>query len=143
MDEIKTFRQSNIELCRIFAILLVLLVHSNFGWCGWPSNLDSCRPSMLLVEALSIIGVNVFILITGYFSANLKTKSMINLLYICVFYALLKVVVGASTGHFVIKDMFFISGSNWFIPSYIGLLLLSPWLNALQTNKCLRGGYYC
>lgn len=30
-------RQSNLELCRILAILLVVLVHANFAWCGWPS----------------------------------------------------------------------------------------------------------
>ncbi len=128
-------RQTNIELCRIFAIVLVVLVHSNFAWCGWPADMASLRPPMLFVEAIAIIGVNVFVFITGWFSASIKYKSIVNLLYICLFYAIIRLVIGYFTGHFNPKYILFLSSSNWFIPSYIGLLLLTPWLNALPFNK--------
>ena len=95
---------------------------------------------MLFVEAIAIIGVNVFVFITGWFSASIKYKSIVNLLYICLFYAIIRIVVGCFTGHFNPKDILFLSSSNWFIPSYIGLLLLTPWLNALPFNKKTGGG---
>lgn len=133
-------RQSNLELCRIVAILLVVLLHSNFGWCGWPSSIDDCNIPMLFVEAFAIVGVNVFVMITGYFSTNLKTKSIINLFYICLFYAVVRLLYGVATGHVNPKDIFFISSSNWFIPSYLGLLLFTPMLNAIDRQKYSLGG---
>lgn len=128
-------RQSNLELCRILAILLVVLVHANFAWCGWPSNFSECNFARLLTEGFAIIGVNVFVLITGYFSTSIKIKSLANLVYICLFYAVIRLLVGYVTGCFDIKDIFFISKSNWFIPSYIGLLLFTPFLNNINLNK--------
>ena len=135
-------RQTNIELCRIAAIMLVVLVHSNYAWCGWPTNLASCRIPMLFVESLAIIGVNVFVLITGYFSANIKTKTFVNLFYICLFYGIVRLVFGAFTGHLNLTDALFISNSNWYIPTYIGLILLTPWLNAVRMTHKMGGGNF-
>lgn len=138
-------RQSNIELCRIFSILLVILVHSNFAWTGTPGEGGNESIMRFQVQAFSIVGVNVFIIITGWFSTSLKTKSIFNLFYICLFYSILKLVWGAVIGSLVLKDVFFISNSNWFVVSYLGLLLLTPLLNNItQFNKrlhvCLGGG---
>ena len=132
-------RQSNLELCRIFSIMLVVLVHSCFGWIGWPEDIRSCDVPLLFVEALSCIGVNVFVILTGYFSTSIKAKSIINLLYICLFYAIVRLVVGYFTGNIEIKDIFFISRSNWFIPTYLGLVFFTPWLNAIEMNKKMGG----
>lgn len=110
-------RQSNLELCRIVAILLVVLLHSNFGWCGWPSSIDDCNIPMLFVEAFAIVGVNVFVMITGYFSTNLKTKSIINLFYICLFYAVVRLLYGVQ------QDMLIPRIFSLF-PVLIGLSLL-------------------
>lgn len=132
-------RESNLELCRIFSILLVVLVHSCFGWIGWPDNVETCDVYLLFVEALSCIGVNVFVLLTGYFSTSIKPKSISNLLYICLFYAIIRLIVGFFTGNLEIEDVFFISKSNWFIPTYLGLILITPWLNAIEMNKRLGG----
>lgn len=129
-------RQSNIELCRIFSILLVILVHSIFAWTGTPGEGGNESIMRFLVQAFSIVGVNVFIIITGWFSTSLKTKSIFNLLYICLFYSLVKLIWGVVAGTLEIKDIFFISNSNWFVVSYLGLLLLTPLLNNItQLNK--------
>lgn len=132
-------RQSNLELCRIFSILLVVLVHSCFSWIGWPDDFETCDVHLLFVEALSCIGVNVFVLLTGYFSTSIKPKSIANLLYICLFYAIIRLIVGYFTGNLEIEDAFFVSKSNWFIPTYLGLILITPWLNAIEMNKRLGG----
>ncbi len=119
-------RQSNIELCRLASILLVMLVHTTGQSLG-----HNVSFGVHLLEGFSIIGVNVFILITGYFSASPKKTSLINLAFICFFWMLVKVVCryyfGEGINH---KYAFFITSSNWFIPSYIALLFVAPMLNS-------------
>ena len=127
-------RKSNIELCRIMAIILVVLLHSNFAWTGMPHETNASFFRFLL-QAFSIIGVNVFVLITGYFSTSLKAKNLVHLFYVCFFYAIVKLVYGAMSGNLVTKDFFFISNSNWFIVSYLGLLLFTPFLNNMAQNR--------
>ena len=80
-------RQSNIELCRLVSILLVMLLHTTNESLG-----DNMSFGALLLEGITIIGVNVFILITGYFSATPKKTSLFNLAFICFFWMILTVV---------------------------------------------------
>lgn len=65
MESIK--RQSNIELCRLVSILLVMILHTTHQSLGTDVSLG-----IQMLEGFTIIGVNVFVLITGYFSATLK-----------------------------------------------------------------------
>lgn len=119
-------RQSNIELCRLASILLVMLVHSVGKSLG-----DDVALGAYLLKGFSIIGVNVFILITGYFSATPKKTSLINLAFICFFWMFFKVGARYLFGEEIgIKDFFFLTSANWFIASYIGLLFLAPILNS-------------
>lgn len=115
------------ELCRILSIVLVMLVHTTFQSVGW----DCSSPGILIVAAFSIIGVNVFVLITGYFSTEPKKISLANLLFICLFWMIIKISVRCGFGlPFRWADCFFVTKSNWFIPSYLCLLFLTPVLNA-------------
>lgn len=132
-------RQSNIELCRLASILLVMLVHTTHQSLGNDMSLGA-----LLLEGFSIIGVNVFILITGYFSATPKKTSLINLAFICLFWMIVKVICRYEFDQSLgIKYAFFITSSNWFIASYIGLLFLTPIFNVFcnsVSKKTLWGG---
>lgn len=128
-------RQSNIELCRIASILLVILVHSTFQSIGW----DYSSFGILLLAAFSIIGVNVFVLITGYFSAEPKKISLANLLFICLFWMIIRVVVYFFFGQTVNwRNLFFVTRSNWFIPSYLCLLFIAPVLNSFCASASKR-----
>lgn len=127
-------RQSNIELCRILSIILVLVVHSNFAYLGWPNSLEETNIFRLLLQGASIIGVNVFILITGYFSTYPKKKSIANLAFTIIFYGVLLLGLVWYKGNFSYKSVLFISSSNWFILDYIGLLLFCPFLNSYIEN---------
>lgn len=126
-------RSSNMELCKICAIILVLLVHSVFPITGRPLTTSDSNVSALFWEALSIIGVNVFVLVTGYFSTVPKKKSVSNILFICLFYAVIRIVCELFTHSFNYESLFFVSKTNWFVPAYLGLLLLTPAL-----NSCVR-----
>ena len=123
-------RQTNIELCRIVAILLVLLVHSGVVSFGDIGKYDSSYRGILIMESFSIVCVNLFILISGYFSISLRWQSVLRLVWICVFYGLISVGMSYLLGFPVsYKSFLFVSGTNWFIATYIGLMLCSPMLN--------------
>ena len=132
-------RQSNIELCRIASILLVMLVHSTGQSLGDEMGLDAH-----ILKGFTIIGVNVFVMITGYFSATPKKISLLNLAFICLFWMAIKVGCRLWFGQPVsIKYAFFITNSNWFIANYIGLLLFAPILNSFcktSSRRALLGG---
>lgn len=132
-------RQSNMELCRLASILLVMLVHTTYVTLG-----TDVSYGVMLLEGFSIIGVNVFILLTGYFSASPKKNNLINLAFICLFWMVVRVICRYAFGEPLdYKYAFFITSSNWFIASYIGLLFLCPILNSfckLVNNRVLWGG---
>ena len=135
-------RQSNIELCRIFSILFVMILHSTFNAIAR----EAGEPSFIIyyISALSIIGVDVFVLITGYFSVIPKKTSLINLAFICLFWMLIKIICRSNLDYEInFTHYFFITSSNWFIPCYIGLLFMAPILNAFcdkASKKQLLGG---
>lgn len=118
-------RQSNMELCRIASILCVMLVHSTFQPLG-----HNVSFWVMLLAGFSIVGVNVFVMLAGYFTATPKKTSLCNLAFICFFWMIVKMVC-----HYIFnqrigyKDFFFVTSSNWFVPSYIGLLFFAPILN--------------
>ena len=138
----KRTRQSNFELARIFSMVLVLILHSTYSALGWPEEVDGISCGRLLVESLAIVGVNVFVLISGYFSIEPKLKSIKNFIFICLFYGIFSMIYHLSTGEFSIRNVFFVSSGNWFVVSYIGLLIVSPFLNSL-INSNIRWGGYC
>lgn len=136
-----TRRQSNIELCRIVSILLVMILHSTYN-----AVIVMGGGNFLLyyISALSIIGVNVFVMITGYFSTTPKKTSLINLTFICLFWAIVKAIthlfLGLKNSY---ADILFLTNANWFIPCYIGLIFMAPIFNAYcekASKKQLLGG---
>lgn len=127
-------RQSNIELCRLASILLVMLVHTTTQSLGYEASLG-----VKLLTGFTIVGVNVFILITGYFSTTPKKSSLANLAFICLFWMIVKVAFRYGFNEPVtFKHPFFITSSNWFIASYIGLLFLTPMLNSFCNSAVKR-----
>lgn len=135
----KKIRQSNMELCRLFSILLVILVHTTARSVGQ----NACYGIQLL-EGFSIIGVNVFVLLTGYFSATPKKSNLLNIAFICFYWMIISLIFKMVINEPIkFKDFFFISSSNWFIPSYILLIVFSPILNVFcntVNKKALMGG---
>ena len=130
-----SMRQSNIELCRIASIVLILLVHSAFAANGIPTTLSASSLWLIILESISIIGVNVFILISGYFSIKLKPQTIYTLVFACAFYYILLTGTSVLLGEpFRIKSLLFVSHSHYFILDYLGLALLSPILNTFAEN---------
>lgn len=135
-------RNSCIELYRILATFAVLIVHFN-GWFLGDSPLpdyDISNPTLfrtgqMVIKALSIICVNMFVIISGYFGIKLKLSSIIKLyIYLALIYIPLYLLRYVSTDDFLFADFmekcFVISYAGYFIQCYFMLMILSPVLNS-------------
>ena len=135
-------RQSNIELLRIISMAMVLCLHIDGASLGLPelkgeiSTLSSRDMWRLAVEALSIVVVNCFTLISGYFGIRLRLKTVFIYLFQCVFYSvIIYTVVSLFISHtFTWKDwgtswLVLTHTDLWYVPAYFLLMILSPFLN--------------
>lgn len=132
-------RKSNIELLRIIAMFMVVLVHSNFWSLGIPSIADLSSNTLpaysrYLFESFTIISVNEFILISGYFTIKPSIKGLFNFLFTCLFYSLgfliIHSIINKQINFVDIYKSFFLTSDYWFIKSYLALYMISPILNS-------------
>lgn len=144
-----TARQSYFELLRIIAMLLVLIVHTDFLSLGAPTSEEIASHPFsstmrFVVESLSLVCVNVFVLISGYFGIKATRQSICSLLFMVVFWRAFTLVaylfanpilhLGNDPNVYEIALMLIPGYSDWFVESYILLLLISPVLNAFIDN---------
>ncbi len=144
-------RASNFELLRILAMLLILILHANFLTFRFPTQeAIHTRPLLALgqvwSEALAIVGVNVFILISGYFSIKARVKGIVSLLFQALFYTFgvycTLVLLGVEPfgkSELIGSLMPLNRKAEWFLPTYLGLMLFAPLLNAFAQRTDERG----
>ena len=140
-------RKSNFELLRIVAILFIISFHYVYH-SGYVFN--SLNINSLIIESfyfLGELGVNLFILITGYFQVKGKFsgKKLIKLIIEVNFYNI--IIVFAY--HYLNGSLFYLITSKkdmillffsvifqkyWFISYYIVLYILSPFINKIIKN---------
>lgn len=132
-------RESNIELLRIIAMLLVVLLHANYFSLGRVeiSNLEAVTPQLFIkafAEQLCIISVNVFILISGWFGIRPNLKGGLSLLYQVAFFHLLIILLLFSLEETIsISSIilgFYLGALYWFVVAYLILYAIAPVLNA-------------
>ena len=137
----KKTRQSNIELLRILAICGVIVLHYNGGSCNALGHvaLGSSNHWFLLgLEGLFICAVNLFILISGYYSCTTQRREPIKaiglLLQVMAFYGAVYLLDAFRSGTFSVTDFIATTlPTNYFVVQYVALYLISPYLNlALQ-----------
>lgn len=88
---VKQQRDSNIELLRVVAMLMILTLHTRFEGIEavYDGIVDANHLCRFSFQALSIVGVNLFVLISGYFGIRMKASSIINLLFQIVYIAVI------------------------------------------------------
>lgn len=149
-----TARQSNIELLRIFAMVMIIAhhigAHSGFDYSATMPVWNKIW--IQFIQTGGKIGVNIFVLISGYFLICAKSlrlskvaKLWVQLLTYSVGLYLLFVLLGEETfsAWALIGRFFPITNSSWwFAKTYFILFLLSPFinigLNALGQKNHLR-----
>lgn len=159
MTYTKPVRDSNLELLRIVAMMFIVLHHFivhgyqlaklNTPYFSLFPKQDMLNAGILLsANSFFIIGVNLFLLISGYYSIKLKWKSVINLALICLFYdyGLLSISSLISGSAFPVPWweplIYVFTRSGWFITCYFALMLLSPAINRVTEIFTTRERIY-
>ena len=141
-------RQSGIELLRIVAIVMVLVCHANARVLGLPSRAEVFSvpaPSIarMLFGAMAVYGVNIFVMISGWFGIHAKPKSLAKLLFEVLFllwgiYAVFLLTGNATFNMHDIKVCLALTDEYWFVMAYVGLYIFSPVLNAFVEKASKR-----
>lgn len=131
-------RESAIEILRILSILMIILhhfaVHGKFDF-------ENDQLNEFFVQIFSIggkLGVNIFVLISGYFlvKSKFKVKKVVLLVFQVLFWSVTVMAVIYGFGfaepdpNVIFKSFFPITYKMyWFASAYVVLYLLSPFLN--------------
>ena len=142
----KKKRDANIELLRIVAMLMIITLHFNSRSnallvLGEPAS--SVQIFATILEAVAITGVNVYVLISGYYLSSSKVKLSKVLLLILQVYFYTLLISGAMmlVGAYSVKPedkldralryLFPISSEHyWFVTAYVIMYVLAPVMNA-------------
>ncbi len=144
-------RQLNLELLRILSMLMIVLMHliNHGGVLEW---VEDGSPSYYLVWTLfgiSFVAINCYVLISGYFLCEsrfsfrriAKTEGQV-WFYSILLYLAAVFLFGQEIDISTLVSAVFpvLSCEYWFVTMYIGMLLLSPFVNRLL-NGLSRGQF--
>lgn len=130
-------RKSNIELLRIISIFLILVVHATYCSFGTPTiNEIQNNPTKSFfyigIENISVICVDVFVLISGWFGIHPQIKNIGSLFFQCIYFSLLMCLLGNVT------DLYSIGINDYtrcfihfphFVVCYAVMYMLVPTIN--------------
>lgn len=137
-------RDSNIELARIVAMLLILALHAfnYYFWNDLSQQVTTQNIVAILGEAFTSCAVGLFVIISGWYGIKPKVKSIANIVFQVVFYGiilfLIVSIIKGSAQWKGLRDALLLSDSLWFIKSYFLLYILSPVLNAFVEKSDKR-----
>lgn len=143
-ENIKKDRQSNIELLRI-VLMLMIITHHYCVNAGFDKliDLNNITTNTIIIQFMAIggkVGVNAFILISGYFMVNSKFNKTKVIKLICeiVFYNIIIMVFLIFLGYkyeinTIVKDLgsLIFDYPETFIGSYLLVYILSPVINKM------------
>ena len=142
---LKVKRHLNIDLLRIVAMLMVVTLHF-IGKGGLLDAVQTLSPQYFVVlffQGISIVAVNCYVLISGYFliKSKFKFSKFFALIAQVLFYSVFIYLILLATGRIQFSTVslfkaFFpiLTNEYWFITAYIGMYLLSPFVNTLIQN---------
>ena len=141
-------RQSNMELLRLVAMMMILVMHMDYGAFGLPTaesveNAPITTFGRIFVEHLCLVAVNVYVLISGWFGIRPKMKSFVRLMLQVAMYSIIItgafLLLGKTTFKIgYVTDMLIIGKQYWFVVSYLLLYLVSPILNTFVEHSSKR-----
>lgn len=133
-------RHTNMELLRILAMFLVLSVHANFYALGSPTAITiSENPiasaTRIVLCVTCCMCVNLFILISGWFSIKPSLRGFCKFAFQCLYfslgiYAVMILTNNAQLSLLDVSRCFYFTQWDWFVKAYIGLYIIAPALNA-------------
>lgn len=133
-------RQANIELLRLISMFMLLFLHF-YGNLFHSSEVYASQTGFwknfpLAISSFTLLQVNIFVLISGWFGINTTPKKIINFYLMCAFYGVLTYLISLCLGStFAVKDLalsfmpFSFMKGWWFVKAYVCLMLLAPLFN--------------
>ena len=137
----KSKRLANVELLRVVAMLMVVMLHYlGKGELLPEKNLymDITGYVAWILESLSIVAVNVYVLISGYFlvESEFKPGKIVKLVSQVLFYTIMITILAFSFGlvgkeelgfyNLIVQLFPFQLEQYWFMTSYLVLYIVSP-----------------
>ena len=154
MESVPKQRLSNIEFLRIFAMGLIIASHLSYygGAYYHTEGLDRFIACLFLTGGK--LGVTLFVMIGGIFMAkkHISSKAIIKILLITIIvdaaFVLPLWIVGKNASFVSVLNPL---NKSWFVNVYLGLMLVSPWLNKLISvmdykayrNLCTILTFFC
>lgn len=141
-------RASNMELLRIVAMAMIILFHSAFKGGFEYEALSPNTFGLKMLWMLGETGVNLFMLVSGYFqiTGRFKGTKLVSLIAQIAFYAALCYVMlyitGVAGGGFLSRFLAIgrvVVGGYWFFDAYLVIYLFSPYLNRLARGLGREG----
>ena len=140
MQQLKQ-RESQFELLRIVAMAMIVALHFNGVVMQMFQPVSKCSFSGMwgaeTLEAVAIVGVNLFVLISGYFGIRLSAKGIAKYVGWVLWYSILLFLLYSCWHpefytHKTSKLAFLgiTHSTQWFVTAYFVLMALSPVLNA-------------
>ena len=132
-------RDSNFELLRLLSMMMILALHANQQSLGEPTaDVAIANPLQMFsrnfLQQLCQVGVNVFVLISGWFGIHPKKKSFFGFLFQVMFYSIglfcVMFYFGGRLPLLKTIQLLWFGAGYWFVPAYIILYALSPVLNS-------------
>ncbi len=133
-------RESSTELLRIISMIMIMGLHS-FSVEAMTTTTNV--PVEFFRESMAICSVNVFVLISGFYSIKWKTKSFFLFIFQIYFYSLIIYILALCLGITEFEKSQFFSriiypfGNWWFVESYLLLYIVSPFLNKIYQNSSI------
>ena len=132
----KPARNSNIELLRIIAMMFIVVLHIMVHI------LKGATPGSEYIIGITVTGVNLFILISGFFGIRTTWKSFMSLMSIVIFFYAIALLLNWSifnrppTIGEVVTFFTPISRSTWwFVKCYLLLAIFSQFINMVLENS--------
>lgn len=140
-------RNSSVELFRILASVLVLVVHFYGFFLGLPPEFGGFSEFYLsqdIIVSISVICVNCFLVITGWYGLSFKLKHIFTiysiLVWIYVPFFLINCYINNQFSFLGLLNCFIAFGvENYYVQCYMMLLVMSPILNSFikKYGKCI------
>ena len=139
-------RESNFELMRIVSMFLIVLFHALAYSCYYAHAEGLYSYLLPWIRVFTLVHVNSFILITGYFQCEkkLRIRKVLGLVGLTWFYEVILylvfnhfgIVLTPLTRQDILRTFLPLDyGVYWFIGNYIVLYIVSPILNKVIANS--------
>ena len=140
----KTQRNSKFEILRIICMLMIIAHHlvTHGGYLS--ESVSSVNQGFMNSMIGGKLGVNLFVLISGYFLCKSKFKfsKLIKLMFEILFYSFFIYIVFVATGtvEFSVKEFFcsifpISTNAYWFMTCYVVMYVLSPFINKVLNSS--------